>query len=477
MFLGRFHVSPRDSDILALLVPAIGSVFLDPAMQVIDTAIVGRLGAAPLGAVGLSNLIFFFCQAFFGFLLIVTTPRVANAVAGGDPEKASLATANALWVALGCGLLLGVGLFFGGPWLVTKGFAAEAQVATLAVQHLQIRAFSAPAVMILLVVNGAFRGFRDTKTPLLAGVIQNLVNLVLDIALVGTLAWGVRGAASAISIAQCIGAAAMTGSLIRKSLLRPVDLRVLPTPAVLQEMLKPGIPLALCIASVMAMVVSATNMAAGLGTVTLAAHTIVKQIIDFCLGLLGTFSTVAQTLVAYCLGKDDKKQAREYLVRLLQMGVAFGSLLALALFLASSGLPHLFSDDARVVAMARTVIPFVALALPLAPCQTALEGALLGSFKVVWVGLRTVVSAGVAIGILKLAENAGWGLVGIWVGLMSLLACNFVADAIRITRRDSPVAARLVLDAGLSIDLDDDEPPFEVKGAEISALKEDSLRQ
>lgn len=50
-------------------------------------AIVGRLGAAPLGAVGLSNLLFFFCQAFFGFLLIVTTPRVANAVAGGNMSE------------------------------------------------------------------------------------------------------------------------------------------------------------------------------------------------------------------------------------------------------------------------------------------------------------------------------------------------------------------------------------------------------
>lgn len=43
------------------------------------------------------------------------------------------------------------------------GFAADPSVATLAVQHLQIRAFAAPAVMVLLVVNGAFRGFRDTK--------------------------------------------------------------------------------------------------------------------------------------------------------------------------------------------------------------------------------------------------------------------------------------------------------------------------
>lgn len=46
---------------------------------------------------------------------------------------------------------------------------------------------------------------------------------------------------------------------------------------------------------------------------------------------------------------------------------------------------------------------------------------------------------------------------GIWIGLMSLVACNFVADSIRITRKDSPVAAVLELDIGLSIDESDDE--------------------
>ena len=35
---------------------------------------------------------------------------------------------------------------------------------------------------------------------------------------------------------------------------------------------------------------------------------------------------------------------------------------------------------------------------------------------------------------------------------MSLVACNFVGDSIRITRKDSPVAAVLDLDVGLSID-------------------------
>ena len=42
---------------------------------------------------------------------------------------------------------------------------------------------------------------------------------------------------------------------------------------------------------------------AALGPVALAAHTIVKQVTDFAMAIFGCFSTVAQSLVATCLGK------------------------------------------------------------------------------------------------------------------------------------------------------------------------------
>lgn len=48
----------------------------------------GRLGLVPLGAVGLSNLVHFFATVFFSFLLVVTTPRVADALAVNDARKA-----------------------------------------------------------------------------------------------------------------------------------------------------------------------------------------------------------------------------------------------------------------------------------------------------------------------------------------------------------------------------------------------------
>ena len=50
-------------------------------------ALVGRLGSAPLAAVGLSGALFNFCNFLFSFLMVVTTPRVAAAVAQKDFEQ------------------------------------------------------------------------------------------------------------------------------------------------------------------------------------------------------------------------------------------------------------------------------------------------------------------------------------------------------------------------------------------------------
>ena len=50
-------------------------------------AIVGRLGTASLGAVGLSTLLFVFSNLFFNFLTVVTTSNVAGAYAIGDEQE------------------------------------------------------------------------------------------------------------------------------------------------------------------------------------------------------------------------------------------------------------------------------------------------------------------------------------------------------------------------------------------------------
>ena len=121
--LAGLSSSQFDAAILAIALPALGSILLDAVMLLIDTgvrvgcrcwprclmsrehipvpnapaawdrssavcaAIVGRLGTASLGAVGLSTLLFVFSNLFFNFLTVVTTSNVAGAHAVSDEQE------------------------------------------------------------------------------------------------------------------------------------------------------------------------------------------------------------------------------------------------------------------------------------------------------------------------------------------------------------------------------------------------------
>ena len=131
--LGELVNSPFDADIRSVALPALASIMLDAIMLLVDTgaaalaplalcrlplllpgmccrerphrnnrpmsvlslpaAIIGRLGTAPLGAVGLSTLIFVFSNLFFNFLTVCTTSSVATAAAEKD-------TAEVRWFVL-----------------------------------------------------------------------------------------------------------------------------------------------------------------------------------------------------------------------------------------------------------------------------------------------------------------------------------------------------------------------------------------
>lgn len=68
-------------------------------------------------------------------------------------------------------------------------------------------------------------------------------------------------------------------------------------------------------------------------------------------------------------------EARQFLIRLIQLGAAFGSILAGSLFFGSSLLPTFFTRDATVAELAAGVLPFVAFMLvnPSLPCLPSLS--------------------------------------------------------------------------------------------------------
>lgn len=97
--------SRHDREILALALPALGALAADPLVSLIDTAFVGRLGAGPLAALGLTTSIFSLAFFLFIFLAYGTTPLVGRALGRGDLDGAGRTVTQALTLALLVGVV------------------------------------------------------------------------------------------------------------------------------------------------------------------------------------------------------------------------------------------------------------------------------------------------------------------------------------------------------------------------------------
>lgn len=129
-------------------------------------------------------------------------------------------------VSLSLGLTLGfilmVILELSKTWcLATMGISKTSPLYKPGIAYLGTRLYAAPAVLAIVVSEGAFRGYGDTKVPLFASLVVSFINLVLDPILMFPLGLGVMGAAGATALAQ-VGGAVVYFRFLRKRQMLPL---------------------------------------------------------------------------------------------------------------------------------------------------------------------------------------------------------------------------------------------------------------
>jgi len=194
------------SEVASLALPAVLHTLSDTLMQVVDAAIVGRLGVVELGAIGFAGVwLWTLTSGFVGTATGVQT-FVAQEIGAGRPRSCARWVVQGLWAIVPVATVFFlaarhlVGDFF--AWL---GPSPELQVSATA--YARARLLGAPAIPLMIVFNSFFRGLGDTRTPLAVAILANVMNALLSFGLVfgrgGLPALGVAGAGygSAISIA------------------------------------------------------------------------------------------------------------------------------------------------------------------------------------------------------------------------------------------------------------------------------------
>ena len=420
--------SPHDRDILDLAVPALAGLAAGPLVSLVDTAFVGQLGRVPLGALGVNTSIFSMTFVIFNFLAYGTTPRVGKAVGNDDREEAGRVVMRALTLAVGTGIVALIALqALARPLLLLMGAGNELMAPALA--YLRIRALAGPAVLLITASHGAFRGYQDTRTPMVVTLGFNVVNGGLDPLLIFVFDWGLAGAAAATAVGQWVGALTFVYLLLQA---RREELGIevrWPELRTLVPFLKVGRDLFLRTASLVGTMTLATAMAARVGVTAVAAHQVAAQLWTFLALLVDALAVAAQALVSKHLGADDPETARAVANRLLQWGLAVGVALGLGFWSLRPVLPDFFTNDPDTIQALRDVYLFVVVLQPLNGLVFVGDGLYMGAEAFSYLAKAMIGTAIVAAVVLLLVNPMGWGLTGVWWGIATLMVGRLVTLA------------------------------------------------
>ncbi|MGH3838355.1 MAG: MATE family efflux transporter, partial [Pseudonocardiaceae bacterium] len=203
--------------VLALAVPALGVLAAEPLYLLVDTAVVGRLGAVPLAALAVGGVVLVQVSTGLTFLSYGTTARTARLYGSGQRAAAVAEGAQASWLALGVGgVVLVGGQLVASP--VVRLLAGPGPVADAALEWLRIALFGAPFVLVTLAGNGWMRGVQETARPLRYVLAGNGISALLCPVLVhgaGPVAGiGLPGSAVANVVAQVLAAGLFLRALV-----------------------------------------------------------------------------------------------------------------------------------------------------------------------------------------------------------------------------------------------------------------------
>jgi putative MATE family efflux protein len=429
--------SPHDRAIFRLAIPALGALAADPLVALIDTAYVGRLGSAALGAVAVAGAMFSVAVAGFNFLAYGTTPLVATRLGSGDREAAARMAGAAVWVAVVAGLL-GTAVLLAFPEVLLGWLGASEDLLGTGVTYLRIRSVGLVAVLYLTAASGIFRGAQDAVTPLRAILLLNLVNVVLDPLLIFVLGWGVAGAAWSSVAGQVVGAAMLAGVLRRPGALGFSPSR--PRRADVVALSTAGSRLILRTFGLLAVFTAATAVAARQGTTAVAAHQVASQLFLFLALVLDAIAIAAQSVVGKAVGEHDAPLVGRLADRLVVLGTAAGLVLAALLAVVAPWLGHWFTPDEAVVATLATIYPQLVLIQVLGGAVFAWDGIVIGATDFTYAMIATVGPAVVTLGWLGAVLALDGELAAVWWGLVLLMVLRTVTLAWWHRRRLPAVA-------------------------------------
>ncbi len=407
-------------DVLRLALPAAGEQMLSMMVGIVDTFLVGHLGAASLAAVGLANQWVFLAYTLLGAVSTGSTALIARFTGAREPEQANQVVRQSVLLGafIGAGATA-IGVSLARPAVILIG--AQAEVIGLSATYLRLVAGALFFSTLMFIGNASLRGAGDTRTPLYVMLVVNGLNIVVAWTFINGLfglpKLGVTGSALGACTAQVTG-----GALVFTLLLKGrsgIRLRVSGLHLdwdIIRRILHIGLP-----TGVEQLLFRTGNMAyarilASLGIAAYAANQV--AINGWSLAFMPGFgfAVAGTTLVGQALGANDPDAAQQRGYTAYRLGAAIMGAIGLTFVLFPTQIMGFFTSDEEVIALGATPLQLVGLFQPILAASMIFSGALRGAGDTRY----PMIVTGCGIWLIRLplaylfAVVVGWGLVGAW---------------------------------------------------------------
>ena len=404
-----------------LSLPIIGGMTSQNVLNLVDTWLVGGLGAPALAATGIANFMNFMAVAAITGLSTAVQAIAARRVGEGRLTESAVPLNGGLLLSLAVGVPLSALLIATTPWFYAA-LVDDPAVVEQGVPYLQWRLVA----VALVGMNFSFRGYwsavKLAKLYLYTLIWMHALNILFSWTLIyghfGFPALGTKGAGIGTSLAIAVGTATYFWHAGRHARGHGF-LERLPSREQMRGLLKLGAPS--CIQQLL-FSSGFTVLFWIVGQVGTAEMAVASVLVNISLlaVLPGIgFGLAATTLVSQALGRGDPADAHRWAWDVYKVAAVLFAVLALPMLVLSGPVLEIFLRDPQLVEIGRLPLQLIGLGILIDGLGLIMMHALLGAGAVgqvmkVSVGFQWLLFLPAAY---VLGPVLGYGLTAIWLGM------------------------------------------------------------
>jgi len=421
--------------ILAIAVPMTLAYLSTPLLGFADVAVIGRLGdAALIGGIALGAVVFDFLGAIFYFLRSGTTGFTAQAFGAGDRVEIQATFFRAVLIAFAGGLAVAL---LARPLLplVIAAFGASPEVSAATLRYAEVRILATPFMLVGYVLLGWLLGLGRSGFALVLQTMLNGLNIVLNIAFVMGLGFGVAGTAAATALSEalvaCIGLVLVLRSFARVD--RPSRRRVLDRAALVRMVAVNRDIMIRSFALLFAFAFFASRGAA-LGDTLLAANALLMNFFLIGAYFLDGFAAAAEQFAGRAVGARYRAAFERSVVLTLLWGYALAFGAAVILFLFGPALIDFMTVNPDVRVAARTYLVWAALTPIAGVLAFEMDGVFIGATWTADMRNMMLLSLALFFAVWFIAGPI-LGAHGLWLALVVFLSARGITLFLRMRGR------------------------------------------